>query len=59
MRMMGLPMAVALMLALVGAAFAQDVGRPQDGFYSGQSDGQYSGQWSGQVDPRGAIAESW
>ena len=31
---------------------AQDVGRPQDGFYWGQANGQYDGQSNGQVDPR-------
>jgi hypothetical protein len=51
MRVVGLPMVITLLL-LVGPALAQDVGRLQDGFYSGQSNGQYSGQWSGQVDPR-------
>jgi hypothetical protein len=34
------------------ASFAQDYGRPQDGFYPGQSNGQYSGQSNGQVDLR-------
>jgi hypothetical protein len=52
MRMIGLPKAVTLLALLLGAAAAQDVGRPQDGFYSGQSNSQYSGQWSGQVDSR-------
>jgi hypothetical protein len=33
-------------------SFAQDYGRPQDGFYSGQSNDQYSGQSDGQVDLR-------
>jgi hypothetical protein len=31
---------------------AQDMGRPQDGFYSGQSNGQYSGQSNERVDGR-------
>jgi hypothetical protein len=52
MRVVGLPMVFTLLVLLAGSARAQDVGRPQDGFYSGQSDGQYSGQWDGQVDPR-------
>jgi hypothetical protein len=52
MRMVGLPMAVTLLVLLVGPVAAQEVGRSQDGFYSGESDGQYSDQWSGQVDPR-------
>ena len=52
MRIVGLPMAITLLVLLVGPVGAQQVGRSQDGFYSGESDGQYSGQWSGQVDPR-------
>jgi hypothetical protein len=52
MRVVGLPMTVTLLALLVSPAGAQDVGRAQDGFYSGQSDGQYSGQWDGQVDSR-------
>ena len=52
MRAFGLPMAVTLLALLVSPAGAQGVGRPQDGFYSGQSNGQYSGQWDGQVDSR-------
>jgi hypothetical protein len=52
MRVVGLPMAVTLLALLVNPAGAQDVGRAQDGFYSGQSNGQYSGQWDGQVDSR-------
>src|ERR1700722_3741491 len=52
MRMVGLPMAAILLALLVGPVGAQEVGRSQDGFYSGESDGQYSGQRSGQVDPR-------
>ena len=35
-----------------GAVTAQEVGRPQDGFYSGQSNGQYSGQTNDRVDGR-------
>ena len=52
MRTVGLSMAITLLALLVGPALAQDVGRSQDGFYSGQSNSQYSGQWSGQADPR-------
>ena len=45
--------AVGIVLcSLTGTAFAQDVGRSQDGFYSGQSNSQYSGQTSGQADSR-------
>lgn len=52
MRTVGLPMVVTVLVLLLGPAAAQEVGRSQDGFYSGESDGQYSGQWSGQVDLR-------
>jgi hypothetical protein len=52
MRMFRSPMAVILVVLLAGPAGAQEVGRSQDGFYSGQSSGQYSGQWYGQVNPR-------
>jgi hypothetical protein len=52
MRVVGLVIVVTLPALLVCPAGAQDVGRPQDGFYSGQSNGQYSGQWNGQVDTR-------
>ena len=34
------------------SAFAQREGRPQDGFYSGQSNGQVNGQSNGQVSGR-------
>jgi hypothetical protein len=42
-------------LILAGSSLpllAQGAGRPQDGFYSGQTNSQYSGQYYGQVDPR-------
>ena len=52
MRLFRPPMAVILVVLFAGPAGAQDVGSPQDGFYSGQSNGQYSGQWYGQVNPR-------
>ena len=38
--------------SLSGTVSAQEAGRSQDGFYSGQSNSQYSGQTSGQADPR-------
>jgi hypothetical protein len=38
--------------SMIGSGSAQDVGRPQDGFYSGQSNGQSSGQSFGQADGR-------
>jgi len=41
-----------LALPSLPPSFAQDYGRPQDGFYSGQSNDQYSGQSNGQVDLR-------
>ena len=43
--------ALALWLSL-GMAFAQETGRPQDGFYSSQSNSQYSGQTKGQANGR-------
>jgi hypothetical protein len=52
MRMVGVPMAITLLVLLVGPIGAQEAGRSQDGFYSSESDGQYGGQWSGRVDPR-------
>jgi hypothetical protein len=42
--------AVSSMLATM--VFAQEPGRPQDGFYSGQTGGQSNGQVSGRVDGR-------
>jgi hypothetical protein len=51
MRLFG-SVAATLLALLIGPVAAQEVGRSQDGFYSGESDGQYSGQWSGQVNPR-------
>ena len=54
MRRMWRSVSVLCLLMLQGTSplAAQDVGRPQDGFYSGQSNGQYSGQSNGQVDER-------
>lgn len=43
---------LVLSLLLPLSAFAQTTGRPQDGFYSGQSNGQVSGQSRGQVSGR-------
>jgi hypothetical protein len=45
---------VSVIALLMGASplFAQNQGRSQDGFYSGQSNGQYSGQSGRQVDGR-------
>jgi hypothetical protein len=43
---------LALLTISLPSASAQQFGRLQDGFYSGQWSGQYSGQWSGQVDQR-------
>jgi len=48
MRVVGLPMAITLLL-LVGPTRAQDVGRPQDGFYSDQSNGQSNGRVDGRA----------
>jgi hypothetical protein len=50
---MGRPAIIALtLLASLTSTSAQQLGRPQDGFYSGRWNGQYSGQWSGIVDLR-------
>jgi hypothetical protein len=43
---------LAILIVFLPSGSAQQLGRPQDGFYSGQWSGQYSGQWSGQVDQR-------
>ena len=44
---------LALSLAIVSApTFAQELSRPQDGFYSGQSGSQSNGQVSDRVDGR-------
>ena len=43
---------LSVLLALLTPAAAQQLGRPQDGYYSGQSNGQYSGQSNGQIDLR-------
>jgi hypothetical protein len=40
------------LIALTTATFAQEVGRPRDGFYSGQTGAQSNGQVSGRVDGR-------
>jgi hypothetical protein len=50
---MGRSAIIALTLdASLTCASAQQLGRPQDGFYSGRWYGQVSGQWSGQIDLR-------
>jgi hypothetical protein len=52
--------AAMMVLGLCGVAVpvvAQQSGRPQDGFYSGQSNGQYSGQVDERVDGRGSHNE--
>jgi hypothetical protein len=43
---------LAILISSLSSVSAQQFGRPQDGFYSGQWSGQYSGQWSGRVDGR-------
>jgi hypothetical protein len=48
-------LSTAMFFVLVGLAAptaAQETGRAQDGFYSGQSNGQSNGQYNGQVDER-------
>jgi hypothetical protein len=44
-------------LVLLAPAAAQQSGRPQDGFYSGQSNSQYSGQVDERIDGRGSRSE--
>jgi hypothetical protein len=43
---------LSVLVLSLSSASAQQLGRPQDGFYSGQWNGQYSGQWNGRVDGR-------
>src|SRR5260370_25380817 len=45
-------LAVLLLMGSSLPLLAQGYGRPQDGFYSGQTNSQYSGRYNGQVDPR-------
>jgi hypothetical protein len=48
------------LLMFVGSSWpllGQGMGRPQDGFYSGQSNGQYSGQVDPRVDGRASHNE--
>ena len=47
------------LLAISTPVVAQQSGRPQDGFYSGQSNGQYSGQVNPRVDGRGSHREGF
>jgi hypothetical protein len=44
--------ATVALISATSPLFAQGYGRPQDGFYSGQTNSQYSGQYYGQIDPR-------
>ena len=46
-------------IALSTPVVAQQSGRLQDGFYSGQSNGQYSGQVNPRVDGRGSHKEGF
>jgi hypothetical protein len=48
----GAALALLMLAAACTPLRAQGLGRPQDGFYSGQSNSQYSGQYSGQVNSR-------
>lgn len=50
--MVRLAAAMSVLFALVASASAQQLGRSQDGYYSGQSNGQYSGQSTGQANLR-------
>jgi len=47
------------LLATSTPVIAQQSGRLQDGFYSGQSNGQYSGQVNPRVDGRGSHREGF
>lgn len=66
MKKLSLAVCVVIGFATVGSVAAQVSGRPQDGFYSGQSNGQYNGQsapeTNGRVDGRagqtGGVAPS-
>jgi hypothetical protein len=46
------PMALLLAITACPPSIAQQLGRPQDGFYSGQVNGQVNGQVDGRVDGR-------
>jgi hypothetical protein len=48
----GAALALLMLAAACTPLRAQELGRPQDGFYSGQSNSQYSGQYSGQINSR-------
>ena len=52
MRKLSVSMIAILALAPSAPLFAQQYGRPQDGFVSGQYSGQYFGRYSGRVDGR-------
>jgi hypothetical protein len=54
MRKMVQSIGALAFLTMQGASplAAQNEGRPQDGFYSGQSNGQSGGQSNGQIDER-------
>jgi hypothetical protein len=49
---MKIAMCVSVAILLSSAALAQQNGRPQDGFYSGQPTDQTTGQVNGRVDGR-------
>ena len=53
------PVLVLGLLAVSTPLVAQQSGRPQDGFYSGQSNRQYSGQVNPRVDGRGSHREGF
>jgi hypothetical protein len=52
MRKLKILAAAVLLFAAVTPSLAQDYGRPQDGFSSGQYSGQYSSQFSDQYNGR-------
>ena len=49
---MKIAICISVAILLSSAAFAQQNGRPQDGFYSGQPTDQTTGQVNGRVDGR-------
>jgi hypothetical protein len=54
---MKIAMCVSVVILLSSAASAQQNGRPQDGFYSGQPTDQTTGQVDGRVDGRANKTE--
>jgi hypothetical protein len=57
MRRLMATVALGIFAVSADPGAAQQSGRPQDGFYSGQSNSQYSGQVDERVDGRGSHSE--